>query len=451
MAHVLVVGAGLAGARMCALLRQSGFAASLTLVGQEPEAPYDRPPLSKDPDGEVDLRAGMGIDVWAAADEVRLGCAAQALSLRGDGVVVRLRGQERAYDAVVVATGAEPVVPAALPARLVHVLRTRADAARLWSGIAAGRRLVVIGAGWIGCEVAATAAARGARVDVLEAGTQVLPGDLPAPAAAEVASWLVGGGVTVTCSARVDSVRAGREGLEVRAGALVRHADVVLAGVGVRPATGWLAGSGVRCGPTGAVLVDPWGRSSLPGVFAVGDAASRWSARAGRHVPGGHWTEALNAPGTVAPVVVRWLAEGRDEAAWGLPPGGPTPDAVPYVFSDIAGRVVQVLGSATSGPEDRDPGLIIWRESAGGWTAFRVVAGRLVGLASSGRPRDVAAARRVMNRADGPPIADPQALADPGAAPHAMFPLAAGVAEMPTGSAAGQPAGAIRPGAGEGG
>ena len=141
MARVLVVGAGLAGARICQELRRTGFTGWIGLLGAEREAPYDRPPLTKEPHAEVDLRVAMGLDVWALADVVRLGCTAHALTEDGGSLRVRFSSasdlgapgstgaeEELVADAVVVATGALPIVPSGWRQPGVHVLHTRPDA-----------------------------------------------------------------------------------------------------------------------------------------------------------------------------------------------------------------------------------------------------------------------------------------------------------------------------------
>jgi 3-phenylpropionate/trans-cinnamate dioxygenase ferredoxin reductase subunit len=415
VAHVLVVGAGLAGARTCAEVRRSGYSGRLTLVGAEGAAPYDRPPLTKDPEVEVDLRAAMDLDVWQLAEEVRLGLPARDLWRGADGLVVAVGGDTIDADAVVVATGATPIVPDGWAGPGVHLLHTRGDAARFWGQIGPGVRLEVVGGGWIGSEAAATAAARGSRVTLHEQADHLLPGRVPEQVAARVSGWLEEAGVSVQLGARVAGVLPdpGAPSIQTADGRAV--ADLVLVGLGVRPETQWLARSGVALADSGAVPVDPWGRCAVPGLFAVGDVATRWSARAGRHLPGGHWTEALNAPTDLATGLLAWVQAGCDPAGWATAPADVAPDPVPYVFSDIAARTLQVLGDASWDPARGD--ALVWRESAGGWSAFRLdAAGRLRGVASSGRPRDVAMARRlIMASADVGPVVDPVGLADPAA------------------------------------
>jgi 3-phenylpropionate/trans-cinnamate dioxygenase ferredoxin reductase subunit len=415
VAHVAVVGAGLAGARACAELRGSGFAGRITLVGAEADPPYDRPPLSKAPGVDVDLRGAMDLDVWSLADDVRLGVRAQGLAVGPDGVEVDLGDERVAAEALVVASGAAPAVPDGWSGPGVHVLNTRGQADALWSAVGPGTRLDVVGGGWIGCEAAATAASRGARVRLHEAAWQILPGRVPGPVAARVSGWLTEAGVEVLLGARVSAVRS-RESPVVEVDGARWGVDAVVVGVGVRPETRWLIGSGVDLTASGAVLVDAWGRSSVPGVVAVGDASARWSPRSGRHVPSGHWTEALNAPAVVAPPLAAWLAGGRRWDQWRAAASDQVPDPVPYVFSEIAGHTLQVLGEEWwMGASDS--GHLVWRESGQGWSAFRVDAGgRLLGVASAGRPRDVAMARRaILGSSSGGPVVDRVALADPAA------------------------------------
>ena len=427
MAEVVVVGAGLAGARTCAVLRTAGVTGQVVLLGAEQDPPYDRPPLTKEPDAEVDLRTAMGLDVFGLADEVRLGVRAESLRVEpgapGDLVVACSDGTDIHARAVVVATGADPIRPAGWTRPGVHVLHTLSDAGSFWGAVAPGVRLVVVGGGWVGCEAAATAVARGAQVDLVEAGGRVLGGHVPPEVSARVAAWLAEAGVRVRTDHPVQGIE-GADGSLVVAGI---PADLVLVAMGVQPATTWLVGSGIAAAPGGAVRVDPWGRSSRAGVFAVGDAAARWSPRLGSHLPGGHWTEALNAPETVATAVAEWLASTSVADWWGSVPRQPAADALPYVFSDIGKRTLLVLGAPGTGH-------VVWREAgeageAGpsgpqAWSAFTLDASdRLLGLCTSGRPRDLAAARRAMRaHPTGTPRTDPVALADANAGPDAMFP-----------------------------
>ncbi len=424
MADVVVVGAGLAGARTCASLRSAGVTGRIVLIGAEPDPPYDRPPLTKDPDAEVDLRPAMGVDVWAHADDIRLGTRAERLEVSsspgGALAVVCSDGSRLPARAVVVATGAAPVRPAHWDPPGSYVLHDRREAAQFWAAVRPGVRLVVVGGGWIGCEAAATAAGRGAHVALFEAQGTLLEGRVPPEVAHRVAGWLAGAGVQLHLGSAVGGIDGTADGPVVSG----MPADLVLVALGVRPETAWLTGSGAELGPGGAVLVDQWGRSSVPGVFAVGDAASRWSPRYGAHLPDGHWTQALNAPETLAPAVAQWLGAESTAQSWGEPSDVPAADPIPYVFSDVGGRTLLVLGSTAHG-------RVVWREEGQGieldpeaWTAFTLDGqDRLLGMCTSGRPRDLAVARRAMlAHPRGTPRTDPAALLAPGSAPAAMFP-----------------------------
>ncbi|MGB7979506.1 MAG: NAD(P)/FAD-dependent oxidoreductase, partial [Candidatus Nanopelagicales bacterium] len=267
MADVVVVGAGLAGVRTCAELRAAGFAGSLLVLGAESDPPYDRPPLSKDPHEQVDLRPAMGLDIWSLADEVRLGVRVDGVDRAGDsapGDAWRLTcsdGSGVRAGTLVVATGADPVLARDWDLPGVHVLHTRSDAAEFWPRVGLGVQLVVIGGGWVGCEAAATAATRGAQVQLFESGPALLAGRVPAEVADRVAGWLAGLGVTVSLGRSVQRISVDGSALQVAD----RRAEVVLAALGVRPATGWLADARVATAGDGAVLVDGWGRSEAPG------------------------------------------------------------------------------------------------------------------------------------------------------------------------------------------
>ncbi len=291
---VLVVGAGLAATRTVAELRERGFDGRVVVLGAEPLAPYDRPPLSKhllDRPTPTWLRDEIGVDLSALADEVHLSTAARGLELTGDGVEVLADDGVRTADAVVLATGAHAVRPPGWEAALT--LHTAADAAVLRDALVPGTRLVVIGAGWIGAEVAGVAAAAGVDVTVLEATGEPLGAALGPVVGALVAPWYAAAGVHLRRGAHV--VEVGSNGVRLADGMLV-PADVVLAAVGARPSTAWLGGALPR-EPDGSLRVDE--HHAVLGaprwVRAVGDVALRRSPRHG-WVPGGHWDGALRGP-----------------------------------------------------------------------------------------------------------------------------------------------------------
>jgi 3-phenylpropionate/trans-cinnamate dioxygenase ferredoxin reductase component len=382
--RVLVVGAGLAGLGVARGLRERAYAGRVTLLGAEPYPPYDRPPLSKavllrdeppDPTLEAD---------WAALD-VDLRLSDPALALTADGVVTALKPGPLEADAVVVACGAEPV---RLPGddAAVH-LRTRDDAGRLRAALSPGGSVVVVGAGWIGAEVATAAARRGCKVTVLEAAPTPLSAALPAEVGRLTVPWYGEGGATLRCDSPVEQVEP--DGVVLADGERL-GADVVVVGVGVRPVTAWLAGSGVEV--QAGVLVDEHLRAAgRPDTWAVGDVAARWSPRYGRRIRGEHWDDALHAPAVVAANLLG---------------GAETYDPVPYIWSEQWGRMLQWCG--------RVAGRTVWRGDPGepsGWSVAWVGDGdRLEGLLAVDRPRDLVQGRRLAAR--GVPV-DVTRLADP--------------------------------------
>jgi NADPH-dependent 2,4-dienoyl-CoA reductase/sulfur reductase-like enzyme len=357
---IVVVGAGLAGLQTVVALRGQGYAGRLTLLGAEAEPPYDRPPLSKELlRGDVESSA-LEAD-WAALDvDLRLGVRVHEV---GDGVL-GTDASEVAFESCVLATGAEP---RRLPGAGA-TLRTRADALALRSALRPGHRLVMVGAGWIGAEVATAAAARGAQVTVVEALDEPLAAALPAEVGRRMQPWW--SSVDLRLGAVVDAVEPGAVHL---VGGERLPADTVLVAIGARPV--------VPAGPVltgdGAAAVDASLRTSLPRVWAVGDCAAWESARYGTRMLVEHWDLALRGPGVVAANVL-----GGNEV-W---------DPVPYFWSEQWGRMVQYAGHHPAG--DR----LVWREDGERWAAFWLAGDRLVAALTVDRPRDLVQARHLMER-----------------------------------------------------
>jgi NADPH-dependent 2,4-dienoyl-CoA reductase/sulfur reductase-like enzyme len=289
MSSIVLVGAGVAAQRCCHALRRLGHDGPITLVGDEGRLPYDRPPLSKEHlhgDGELALRPRGWYDDLGV--ELRLGEPATGLDVARRRVRLA-SGEQLPYDRVLIATGARPVRLPGL--ERAHVLRTAVDAAALRDELRPGARLAVVGAGFVGLEVAATARALGVDVTLLEAAPAPLFGVLGPRLGAYFADW------------------HRREGVRVVTGATAAPApgeyDVLLVAVGVRPALAWL--------PGGVVPDDPH-------VFAAGDAA------------GGHHWEAAVAGGVAAA-----------HAMLGRPaPSQPRPS----FWSDQYGTRIQFAGDA---------------------------------------------------------------------------------------------------------
>ena len=346
MDRVVVVGASLAGLRAAETLRSEGFAGEVVVVGAEQHRPYDRPPLSKkvlagewEPD-RIHLRQPESFDELDV--EWRLGVAATGLDPE-DGVLHLSDGTDVSFDGCIIATGAAcRRLPEQGRHAHVHELRTLDDAMRLRAELVVGdRHVVVIGAGFIGLEVAATAKQLGNRVTVLEGAPAPLIRGLGAEMGAAIGAMHADRGVDLRCDVQVD--RLHEEGVLLADGELI-GADVVVVGIGVVPATAWLDDSGLElrdgvvCDETlNARGVDGEPR---PGVYAAGDVL-RWPNRLfGEEMRVEHWT---NAAEQGAAAARNLLAVSRGEEPEEYAP-------VPFFWSDQFDIRIQFLGS--SSPDD---------------------------------------------------------------------------------------------------
>jgi 3-phenylpropionate/trans-cinnamate dioxygenase ferredoxin reductase component len=378
--RIVVVGGGLAGLRTVEELRARGYAGAVTLVGAEARPPYDRPPLSKRlMVGDLDDTT-LREDMDTLGLTVRLGETATGLDA---GVLRTDRGEHR-FDRLVLATGATPV---GLPGEgTQRFLRTLDDALSLRARLRPGLRLAIVGAGWIGAELATAAAARGCWVSVVEAAPAPLAAAVGAEVGALTVGWYQAAGVELRLGQAVDAVQPG--GLALAGGGWL-DADEVVTAVGVRPAVGWLDGSDIALDD--GVAADERLRTSLPGVFAVGDCAAFWSLRYGRRLRFEHWDVALRAPAVVAANLL-----GRAEAY----------DPVPYFWSEQFGRMMQYAGF--HGGADRM--LLRGDPAAPRWGACWLSGGALVALLAVDSPRDLAQGRRLIESGaavDAARLADP--------------------------------------------
>ncbi|WP_405359581.1 FAD-dependent oxidoreductase [Kitasatospora sp. NBC_00085] len=380
--QVVVVGAGLAGAQCASGLRRGGWQGRIVLVGEEPHVPYDRPPLSKEVLlGKADATT-LDIDFAHLGIEVLTGRRATGLTPG----LLHTDGGDLPYGALVIATGATPrVLPGAERAHLLHTLD---DALALRALLRPGLRLVLVGAGWIGAEVATAARTAGCEVTVVEAGPAPVPGALPTEIGRAMAAWYAEAGVELRCGAAVAAVEPGAVLL---ADGSHLPADEVVVGIGARPATDWLAGSGVELDAAGAVLVDERLRTGLPGVYAAGDCASYPSARTGGRLTVQHWDHALQSGEAAAAAVL-----GADAPY----------DPVPYFWSEQFGRMVQYVGRHDDGDE------LVWRGSPADptWAVLWLRDGALRALLTVDRPRDLTQGRRLVERAT---VLDRARAADP--------------------------------------
>ncbi|SHH06188.1 phenylpropionate dioxygenase ferredoxin reductase subunit [Jatrophihabitans endophyticus] len=320
---MVVVGAGIGGVRTVQRLRAWGHDGRIVVIGAEPHRPYKRPPLSKDvlAGGELaELPELLGAEAEDALDvDWWRGVRARALDTRRR-VVVTDAG-DVAYRDVVVATG---VVARRVPGLPGLVLRTWDDAQLLGRQLAPDRVVAVVGAGVLGCEIAATAARVGCEVHLVDVAPGPMTRVVGPLVAAEISALHAEHGIRLHLATSVAVGGFGR--LELSDGTGL-DADVVVHAVGVEPDVAWLAGSGLDL--AGGVVTDGRGRASVAGVHAVGDVAV-WDGR--RHE---HWTAALEQADVVAADLV-----GRELPA---PP-------VPYWWSDQHGVTLQGLGD-TAAPD----------------------------------------------------------------------------------------------------
>ncbi len=379
-ARIVVAGGGLAGLRTVEELRELGYAGAITLIGAENRPPYDRPPLSKQlMRGEVD-DTSLRAELASLGADFRLGERAEQL---GDRALRTDRG-DYAFDRLVIATGARPVTLPG-PGRQ-RVLRTIDDALAVRETLVPGARLVIIGAGWIGAELATAAAARGCRVTVVEAAGAPLASAVGAEVGAATERWYAAAGVELLLGEAVEAVLD--DGLALAGGGFLA-ADEVVTAVGVRPDVGWLESAGVKL--ENGVAVDDQLRSSVPGVYAVGDCAAFWSRRFGRRLRTEHWDTALRAPAVLAANLI-----GGTERY----------DPVPYFWSEQFGKMLQFVG------DHRGADQLIWRGGTDQphWAACWLAGERLVAVLTVSLPRDLTQGRRLIDAAvpvDAGKVGDP--------------------------------------------
>jgi 3-phenylpropionate/trans-cinnamate dioxygenase ferredoxin reductase subunit len=338
MRTVAVIGGSLAGLSAARALREQGYDGRIVVVGEEDLFPYDRPPLSKEfLAGKIelaDLALTTPTDDAELDLEWRLGDRATGLD-RGASSVVLASGREVPADGVVVATGARARTLPGADLDGVHTLRTADDAVALRRDLVVSRRLVVIGGGFVGAEVASTARDMGLEVTVIESDPVPLGRVLGADLAATCAELHRDNGVHLITGEVVTGLAGnGRVSAVHLAGGRTEPADVVVVGIGAAPNVEWLAGSGIEHDHRG-VWTDAAGATNIPQVVAAGDCAFSPCAYAGTAVRHEHWTNAVRQPAAAVSTLL------------GATPAPPTP---PYFWSDQYGARLQFAGPRL--PED---------------------------------------------------------------------------------------------------
>jgi 3-phenylpropionate/trans-cinnamate dioxygenase ferredoxin reductase subunit len=365
----VIAGGGLAGAKAAEALREEGFSGRVVLVGSEAERPYERPPLSKEYlRGEADAKPHVHDERFYAEHDIELLTSMTVERLDPAASEVVLGGGETlGFDRLLIATGARPRRIALPGAELdgVLTLRTIEDSEAIRARIESGGRLVTIGAGWIGCEVAASARQRGCDVTILDVAQLPLERVLGPELGAIYRDIHADHGVRFIGGAAVEAVEGDGTVTAVRlAGGRRIEADFVLVGIGVEPRAELADAAGIATG--NGILVDEQLQTSAPGVFAAGDVANARHPLYGVRIRVEHWANALNQ----GPAAARNML-GRAEPY----------DRIPYFYSDQYDVGMEYAGHATAWDEVVFRGDPERREFVAFWLQDkRVVAGMNVNV-----------------------------------------------------------------------
>ena len=393
---IVVIGAGQAGGWAARTLRDEGFEGGIVVIGEEPYPPYERPPLSKEvllgkeppessylwPEGSFD---DLGI-------ELRTGVEATAIE-RAEKTVALSDGGTIAYDKLLIATGGRvrklPIEGATLEG--VHYLRGIDDSAAIRADLGEGAKLVVIGGGWIGLEVAAAARMLGADVVVVEALEQLCGRALTPDLAAYLLDVHRGRGVDIRLGTTVEALTGESRvsGARLSGGEAVPATAAVI-GIGIVPNVELAEAAGLEV--ENGIKVDALCRTSDPDIFAAGDVTNHPNGLLGRNVRLESWENAQNQGIAAAKAML----------------GGETPYCeIPWFWSDQYDVNIQLVGL----PADFEETVTRGDRTQGSFVEFYMKGGRIDGAAAINNPRDIRFAKRLMQAEK---IVDPAALADPG-------------------------------------
>ncbi len=369
----MIVGGGLAAARTAEQLRRADYAGPITIVSDEVHLPYDRPPLSKEVlRSEIDDTA-LKPREWYDEKGItlRLGAAATGIDTAAQTITLA-DGSSLGYDELVIATGLVPRrIPSFPDLDGIRVLRSFDECMALRSHASSAKKAVVVGAGFIGCEVAASLRGLGVDVVLVEPQPTPLASVLGEQIGALVTRLHRDEGVDVRTGIGVAEVRGdGHVDSVVLTDGTVVAADLVVVGIGSHPATDWLEGSGIEVGGADkGVVCDEAGRTSAPHVWALGDVAS-WRDATGHQVRVEHWSNVADQTRVVVPAML-----GRDV---------PSTVVVPYFWSDQYDVKIQCLGE----PEATDTVHLI-EDDGRKFLAYYERDGALVGVVGGGLPGKV--------------------------------------------------------------
>jgi NADPH-dependent 2,4-dienoyl-CoA reductase/sulfur reductase-like enzyme len=382
---IVIVGGGLAASRTAEQLRRAEYAGPITIVSDEDHLPYDRPPLSKEVlRAETDDVALKPAEFYAENDiTLLLGSGATKLDTTAQTVTLA-NGDVIGYDELVIATGLVPKrIPSLPDLEGIRVLRTFDESLALRRHAESAERAVIVGAGFIGCEVAASLRKHGVAVTLVEPQPSPLASVLGQQIGDLVARLHRSEGVDVRCGVGVAGV-TGTNHVEkvVLTDGTELDADIVVVGIGSRPSTDWLDGSGVAV--DNGVICDVAGRTSAPKVWAIGDVAS-WRDAQGHQVRVEHWSNVAEQARVIVPAML-----GVEATAAVV---------VPYFWSDQYDVKIQCLGE----PEADDVVHVV-ADDGRKFLAYYERDGAVVGVVGGGMPGKVMKARGKI--AAGAPIAD---------------------------------------------
>jgi 3-phenylpropionate/trans-cinnamate dioxygenase ferredoxin reductase component len=382
---IVIVGGGLAAARTAEQLRRSEYAGAITIVSDEDHLPYDRPPLSKEVlRAEVDDVTLKPAEFYEENDiTLVLGNGAQSV----DAAAKTLKladGTDLSYDELIVATGLVPkTIPSFPDLAGIRVLRSLEESMALRKHAGSARNAVVVGAGFIGCEVAASLRAMGVHVILVEPQPTPLASVLGEQIGALVSRLHQAEGVDVRCAVGVAEVRGtGNVEKVVLSDGTELDADLVVVGIGSRPSTDWLDGSGIEI--DNGVVCDDVGRTATAHVWAIGDVAS-WRHPVGHQVRVEHWSNVADQARVLVPAMM-----GKEI---------PATVSVPYFWSDQYDVKIQCLGE----PESDDIVHVV-EDDGRKFLAYYERDGVVAGVVGGGMPGKVMKMRGKI--AAGAPIAD---------------------------------------------
>ena len=378
--RAVIVGAGIAGVSAAAGMRAAGFEGKILLIGEEPELPYRRPPVSKEiiRGDKTAEQIRIKPATWYEQQAIELRLETSVIALNAEARTVRLAGGETiSFDRLLLATGG--VARQMGDAKGVRTLRTLADVPRLKSQLAPGQRLIVVGAGLIGSEIAASARGLGCEVTMLETAPLPLPRLLPPLLGQMYVDLHKRNGTDLHTDVTVTSILdKGGETVVRAADGRTWSAPVVVVAIGMAPATSLADGAGLDIAPpqsSGGIVVDASGQTSIPGIYAAGDVANMPNGVFGGRYRVEHWQNAQNHGTAVGKAMA-----GADSVFV----------EVPWCWSDQYGINLQVTGWPESGHDVRVRGSLDGLD----FSAFFLSGDALIGAVTIGRPGDVRQARK---------------------------------------------------------